>query len=57
MTIDKRQFKVFSAKDVDLEAGYEPFLEGVFLTKEEFAEAFVECWNNVSTKPSYFWVG
>ena len=37
--LDNRQFKVYSAKDVDSEAGYEPFLEGVFLTKEE-AEAF-----------------
>ena len=55
MTIDNRQFKVYSAKDVDSEAGYEPFLEGVFLTKEE-AEAFVECWNTLYDA-TQFWVG
>ena len=52
--IDTRQFKVYSAKDAANEAGFEPFLEGVFATREE-AEAFVECWSSLYDQTD-FWV-
>ena len=51
---DNRTVKVFSAKDTDIEAGFEPFLEGVFLTSDE-AEAYVECWKTLYNA-TRFWV-
>ena len=51
---DPRTIKVFSARDTDSEAGFEPFLEGVFLTREE-AEAYVECWSSLYNT-TQFWV-
>lgn len=52
--IDTRSFKVYSSKDTDSEAGFAPFLEGVFASKEE-AEAYANTWNSLYDF-TLFWV-
>ena len=39
-------FRVFAARPADLEAGYAPFHEGSFATKEE-AQQYVSEWNRI----------
>lgn len=52
--IDTRSFKVYSSRDTDSEAGFAPFLEGVFSTREE-AETYVKTWNSLYDF-TQFWV-
>jgi hypothetical protein len=40
------RFKVFSAHPADLEAGFDPHLEGVFKTQQE-AESYVKTWRDL----------
>lgn len=54
MIISSLNFQVFSARSADLEAGYAPFLEGVFATREE-ADLFASEWNRLSENVE-FWV-
>jgi hypothetical protein len=52
--IDRRSVKVFSGRDADLEAGFEPNLEAVFATVEE-ANTYVATWSALYDQVD-FWV-
>ena len=47
--------EVYSARRGDLEAGFEPFLEGKFASTEA-AQAYADAWNDLSDNVE-FWVG
>ena len=47
--------EVYSARRGDLEAGFEPFLEGKFKSVEA-AQAYADTWNELSDNVE-FWVG
>ena len=47
--------EVWSARRGDLEAGFEPFLEGKFKSVEA-AQAYADSWNDLSDNVE-FWVG
>lgn len=48
-------YRVFSARLTDLEAGYDPHLEGVFKTLKE-AEDYAESWKALYSGDHDFWV-
>jgi len=48
-------YRVFSARLVDLEAGYDPHLEGAFKTLKE-AETYAESWRALYSGDHDFWV-
>ena len=48
--------KVFSGKPAELEAGFAPHLEGVFVTRKE-AQTYAESWNDLYPSQNVvFWV-
>jgi hypothetical protein len=49
------RFKVYSARHTDLEAGYAPYLEGVFKHQKE-AETYAESWRALYSGDHDFWV-
>ena len=52
--IDRRNVKVYSGRDADLESGFAPNLEAVFATVEE-AETYVATWSALYDQVD-FWV-
>jgi len=56
MIVANRPFKVKSGRVGEVEAGYEPHLEGVFSTEAE-ATAYIACWTNVyANQDVIFWM-
>ena len=49
------RYKVFSGRIQDLEAGYDPHLEGVFKTLKD-AETYAESWRALYSGDHDFWV-
>ncbi len=49
------KYKVYSARLTDLEAGYDPHLEGVFKHRAD-AETYAESWRALYSGDQDFWV-